>query len=312
MPHPLRLGLAGAGRWGRNYIRTIAGLPALRLARVASGNPDTAALLPAGCQLVGSWRELIDPSALDGVIIATPPASHAEIARAAILAGVPVLIEKPLALSAAEARAVRDLAMERHVFALVEHTHLFSPAFRVLKGLVERHGGVREIRSEASNHGPYRRDVSVLWDWGPHDVAMCLDLLREVPASVVCAAHDKSPGDEGVAETVTIALSFPSGVSAEIVLSNRQDKRRRFSVRCADAEVVYDDLSAQKLSLDGSPVPVPSELPLTVAVREFAAAILAGAEHPGSLDLGVRVVEVLEVCVRSSSTCERPDSKRAT
>ena len=303
MPRPLRLGLAGAGRWGRNYIRTIAGLPELRLARVASGNPETAALLPAGCQLVGHWRDLIDPSALDGVIIATPPASHAEIARAAILAGIPVLIEKPLALSAAEARAVRDLAAERRVFALVEHTHLFSPAFRALKGLVESHGGVREIRSEASNHGPYRRDVPVLWDWGPHDVAMCLDLMQEVPASAVCTVHDRSEKDGGTAETVTIALSFPSGVPAQILLSNTKDRMRRFSVRCADAEIVYDDLSAQKLFVDGRPVQVAGDLPLTVAVQEFAAAIASGGRDEGALDLGVRVVEVLE-------TCEQPRAAR--
>jgi len=299
---PLRLGLAGAGRWGRNYIRTIAGLPEARLARVASSNPQTAALLPAGCRIVGHWRELIDPSQVDGVIIATSPASHAEIARAAILAGIPALIEKPLALSAAEARAIRDLAAARRVFALVEHTHLFSPAFRALKALVPRYGGAREIRSQAGNHGPYRPDVSVLWDWGPHDVAMCLDLMQEVPASAVCTVHDKSPKDGGTAETVTIALSFPSGVQAQILLSNSKDKTRRFSVRCADAELVYDDQSAQKLCVDGRPVQVARDLPLTVAVQEFAAAIASGGRDEGALDLGVRVVEVLETCEQLRAT----------
>lgn len=298
MPRPLRLGLAGAGRWGRNYIRTIVGFGDLRLARVASTNPQTAKRVPADCRIVKDWHDLIDPSALDGIIIATPPASHAEIARTAIRAGIAVLIEKPLALSAAEARAVRDLAVQRRVFAMVEHTHLFAPAFRALKGLVGRHGGVREIRSEASNRGPYRSDVSVLWDWGPHDVAMCLDLMQEAPASAACTVHDKSPRDGGTAETLTIALSFPSGVPARILLSNTRDKTRRFSVRCADAELVYDDLSAQKLVVDARPVELADDLPLTVAVREFAAAIASGCRDENALDLGVGVVEVLESCAR--------------
>jgi predicted dehydrogenase len=299
MPGALRLGLAGAGRWGRNYIRTIAGLPELRLTHVASRNPSTAALLPAGCRLVAHWSELIDPSALDGVIIATPPASHGEIARAAILAGIPVLIEKPLALSAAEARDVRDLAVEQRVFALVEHTHLFSPAFRTLKQLVERHGGAREIHSEASSQGPYRRDVSVLWDWGPHDVAMCLDLMQEVPTSAASAVQERFERNGGVAETVSIALSFRSGVAAHILLSNMKDKKRRISVRCRDATLIYDDAAKNKLAVgsnDGkqTTVAVAEELPLTVACREFAGGITARRAH--DLDLGVKVVEVLETC----------------
>lgn len=296
MPATLRLGLAGAGRWGRNYIRTIAGLQDVRLVRVASGNPQSAALVPADCQVVGSWHDLIDRSALDGIIVATPPASHAEIARAAILTGIPVLIEKPLALSAAEARALRDLANERRVYALVEHTHLFSPAFRALKGLVARYGGIREIRSEAGNHGPYRRDVPVLWDWGPHDVAMCLDIMQAAPNSIAYTLHERVENEEGLGETVGIDLAFPSGVVASILLSNMRDKKRRFSVRCAGADLVYDDLSAQKLLVDRTPVPVADELPLTVAVREFAATIAARGADRSSLDLGVRVVEVLETC----------------
>lgn len=283
----MRLGLAGAGRWGRNYIRTIAGLGEMRLACIASRNPQTAALAPPGCRIVSDWRELIDASAVDGIVVATPPASHAEIARAAILKGIPVLVEKPLALSAVDAHAIRDLAVERNVYALVDHIHLFSPAFRALKKLAARHGGVREIHSEAGSHGPYRRDVSVLWDWGPHDVAMCLDLMQQAPAAAACTVQ---------AETVGIALSFPCGVPARILLSNSIDKTRRFRVRCAAAEIVYDDLAPDKLRLDGAPVAVESDLPLTVAVREFAAAIAAGGADRSSLDLAVTVVEVLQAC----------------
>ena len=295
MAAALRLGLAGAGRWGRNYIRTIASLGDVHLAGVASRNPQTPALVPPGCRIFSDWQGLVDAS-LDAIIVATPPASHAEIARAAILKGIPVLIEKPLALSAADARAVRDLAVERNVLVVVEHTHLFSPAFRALKKLAASHGGVREIHSEAGSQGPYRHDVSVLWDWGPHDVAMCLELMQQAPAAAACTVRSRAEREGGVAETISIALSFPSGVPAQIVLSNCTDRKRRFTVRCAGAELIYDDLAADKLLLDGAPVVVEKDLPLTVAVREFAASIRAGRKQPSSLDLGVSVVEVLEAC----------------
>jgi predicted dehydrogenase len=296
VPAPVRLGLAGAGRWGRIYIRSIAALDGARLACVASRNPETAALVPAGCRVAGDWRELLDPAAIDGLIIATPPATHAQIACAAIARGIPVLIEKPLALSSAEARTILDAARKSRVHALTEHTHLFSPAFRALKGLVERYGGVREIRGEAGNRGPYRKDVSVLWDWGPHDVAMCLDLLQSVPAAAACTVLEHRETGEGMHETVSIALSFPSGVPASIVLSNTREKTRRFSVRCSAATLVYDDLSPHKLTVDGAPVAVAPDLPLSVALREFIAGIGQPVRDYRSLELGVAVVEVLEAC----------------
>ncbi|HEY2336863.1 MAG TPA: Gfo/Idh/MocA family oxidoreductase [Burkholderiales bacterium] len=293
MPVPVRLGLAGAGRWGRNYLRTAARLEGVQLASVASRNPDTAASVPPGCRVVGDWRELLDPSALDGLIIATPPATHAEIARAALAKGISVLIEKPLALSAGDAASILAAARASAAHAWVEHTHLFSPSFRALKELAARYGGVREIRGEAGNFGPYREDVPVLWDWGPHDVAMCLDLLGERPASAACTAIERG---ENRQETISVALSFPSGVPASILLSNAREKVRRFSVRCAQATLLYDDLAADKLTVDGRPVAVAAELPLAVAVREFAAALAQPAKDYRSLELGVAVVEVLAAC----------------
>jgi hypothetical protein len=125
---------------------------------------------------------------------------------------------------------------------------------------------------------------------------------QQAPASAVCSVIESSPRGGGVAETVTVALSFPSGVPAEIRLSNTKDRTRRFLVRCADgAEVLYDDASAQKLSVDSSTVSVAGDLPLTVAVREFAAAIRARSMDRSSVDLGVSVVEVLEACSRQSA-----------
>ena len=93
MPEPtLKLGLVGAGRWGRNYVRTIATLDGLRLAAVASRNPETATLVPPHCHIVTDWHDLIAMPGIDGIIIASPPATHAEILLAAIAAGKHVAV----------------------------------------------------------------------------------------------------------------------------------------------------------------------------------------------------------------------------
>ena len=85
----LRLGLIGAGRWGRIYIRSIASMENLALAAVASSNPQTEALLPPGCRQLGDWRALIALPEVEAVIVATPPSLHFAMAKTALLAGNP-------------------------------------------------------------------------------------------------------------------------------------------------------------------------------------------------------------------------------
>ena len=95
-PRPdLNLGLIGAGSWGRNYIRTLAGLEGVDLVRLCSRNPESAKLAGPDCEISPDWRQLIEAGDLDGVIIAAPPALQSEMMLAAIGRGLPVLAEKP-------------------------------------------------------------------------------------------------------------------------------------------------------------------------------------------------------------------------
>ncbi len=177
----MRLGLAGAGPWGRRYIATIRDLPGQTLAHVASANPASATLVSSGCVVSTDWRALAVDHSLDGLIVATPPATHLEIALLAIAHGIPVLVEKPMTLSLADANLLAERARRACVLVMVGHTHLYSAAFRGLKSRGATLGALRETRSVGGNRGPYRSDTPVLWDWGPHDVAMCLELFGVAP-----------------------------------------------------------------------------------------------------------------------------------
>ncbi len=296
----VRLGLAGVGAWGRNYLRTIAGLPGVRLSAAASGNPAIRSLLPPGCVVVPSWRELINEP-IDGLIIATPTGSHIEIGMAALDRGLPLLVEKPLAMDAEQARALAKKAAEKRVSVMVEHTLLFHPAYRKIKSLVSRFGGVRRISTEAGRLGPFRLDTPVLWDWGSHDIALCLDLVRTTPQR--CAARQLATavheGQHG--ESLQIDLDFPGGITAMVRISNIYAKRtRRIEVRCEQAALAYDQDQPGALAVDEggkkSTMPLVSELPLTVAVREFAAMVAGRRFDISSLELGVAVTEVLSRC----------------
>jgi predicted dehydrogenase len=278
---------------------------------LASRNPQSAALVPGDCVVKADWREILDARAIDGVIIATPPALHAEMARAAIEWGIPVLVEKPLTLSLEEATALRNLAAARGVFVMVDHTHLFNPAWRALKEAATRHGALHAISGLAGNMGPFRTDPSVLWDWGAHDVALALDIAGALPGHVEARRLETRVTPEGAGEVVEIRATFPGAISAVLAFGNILPRARRLAVYLEGAVLVYDDVSEHKLirypasaphaapQSAGEPLPFDARLPLTCVVSEFAAALEAGSTSLRSLDLGVDVVRVLERCEAS-------------
>ena len=295
----VRLGLIGAGRWGRNYISTISRLEDVELGCVASRSDAARPLVLPSCPVTSDWRELARRADLDGVIVATPPRLHAPMAEVCLRAGKPVLVEKPLTLSSAEAKALQETAASTGCWAMVEHTHLFHPAYRRLKRLLPELGPIERIRACAGNRGPFRRDAPVLWDWGAHDVAMCLDLLDRLPDRVQARRIETSATADGLGETVELTLGF-GAVEASITVGNLFDtKRRRLDVVTSGGTLTYDDLAASPLVVahaGGEPeaVEVDASLPLTRAVIEFADAIRAGGNDGRSLALGVDVVTVLE------------------
>lgn len=262
----IRLGLIGAGRWGQNYIKTIAGLPGVELAGIATRHQ-------------GNWRDLL---ALDGVIIATPPVSHYNILRAALEAGTPALVEKPLVLDLGQAIELQALQRRCSVPVLVDHIYLFNSAYEQLR---HRATGIQTITSIGGNQGPFRPDYSALWDYGPHDVAQCLDLMRAEPATVTC---------QPIGDNYQLQLRWPDGTTATSELGNRMsEKRRRLVVRCAAGELIFDDCAAQKLTLNGAPVPTEAASPLARVVMVFAGAIAGRPDARLGLDLAVGVTRVL-------------------
>ena len=294
---PVRLGLIGGGRWGRNYVKTIAALDGVRLVRLADPDPDTWAVVEGGSAVTADWREVAAADDLDGVIVAAPPALHAGMVRAAVEAGRAVLVEKPLTLDVGEADRLRAFVAGRGGLVMVDHIHLFNPAFRRLKALAAESGPVREIHAVMGNHGPYRTDAPVLWDWAPHGVAMCLDLLGTAMPEVTAERAETRTVEGIVGEILDLHLRFPGGAEAGIRVGNIMDKTCRFDVVADGASLVFDDLAEDKLKVHpGGSVEVPARSPLAVVVEEFAEAIGTGGNDWTGLDLGVAVTRVLARC----------------
>ena len=308
----LRFGLIGAGRWGRVYIETLRGINDVVLTRLASRNPASAALAGPDCRTTPDWREVAEATDIDAVIVATPPTNHGEMTHVAVAAGLPVLVEKPLTLDRGEADELFDFTRAEVGLVWVEHTHLFHPAYRELKKQARALGPLTAIRATAGAWGPFRTDTPVLWDWGSHDVALCLDLVGSMPKTATAGHLESRRTEESLGEVLRLALAFSEGVGAEIQIGNLMtERRRRFEAYFDGGMLAYDDTADSKLvhypeaTAPGTSlgparaIPLDATLPLTCAVTEFAAAIRAGSRDLSSLKLGADVVAILDQCQKS-------------
>lgn len=299
----LRLGLIGAGRWGSNYVRTIQAAPDAILTRISTKRSDVSALVGPECRVDRRWQSLIEAGDVDGVIIATPPRLHFQMAHYALSQDIPVLVEKPLTMNVRQARTLGALALERGVPLLVDHVYLYHPAYRVLRSELRGKGPFR-IESSAGNDGPHRPDTSVLWDYGPHDVAMCMDLVGEIPTRVSARRLNRRAIGADVAETLQLHLEFSSGDTADVSLSNQLRDRTRFlSIRTGSELLVFDDSVETKLYREPvgtsgrrEPIPYVAEPPLTVAVREFGEAIVRRHSNVEDTNFATDVVAALARC----------------
>lgn len=158
----MRLGLIGRGRWGQVYAKT---------------------LTEMGIefrQMGQDWT----PQGLDGVIIASKAESHFQIAKSLIMARMPVLIEKPIAMSYKRAERLLEWAEEwKNSIAFVSHTRLYSKEWVEFKNSLPT---VYSIEAQAGS----RCKVAPKWDWGPHLVAMTLDLgFDPLKAKIRCEGY---------------------------------------------------------------------------------------------------------------------------
>ena len=309
------IGLVGAGRWGRTFNSTLRDMPGLTLRRVASGNPATATMIEADCTVHTDWQDLVASNDLEGVIIATPPATHEVIATRAIMNGKAVLIEKPLTTDLQSALTLKATADAHHAIVLVDHVHLYNPAWAALKNAAQHLGPLLNIRSEAGAPDPIRTDVSVLWDWAPHDVSLGLDLTGAMPTSGVCRSLISHKVPEGIAEQLSLRLEFPNQVTMHTEIGTIfKVKRRWLRADFQQGTLIFDDRIEHKVmrhevsdsphSVDTKGTPVPFEVgsPLAKILGAFESCIRAGQSISSDIALAVSVIEVISKLDNSQRT----------
>jgi predicted dehydrogenase len=244
------IAIVGYGYWGpklvRNFLQSgaftqvaICEENASRLARGLRENP--------GAVDAGAFTQLLANPSVEAVALATPVATHHPLARAALLAGKHVLVEKPLATRSADAEELVALAAERSRVLMVDHTYVYHPAVQRIRQLVADGtlGQLTYIDSTRINLGLFQHDVNVLWDLAVHDLAIINSLTAERPAVVqaIGASHTASP----LANIGVLVLRYASGLFVHLNCSWVSPVKIRHMLIGGDRKmVVYDDLDANE------------------------------------------------------------------
>jgi predicted dehydrogenase len=318
--------VVGTGDWGRNLIRNLAAVGTL--CGLADERPEALAplrtLYPAARFTLDPLELLADPE-IEAVAIATNSSSHYAVARAALEAGKHVLVEKPLAQSSEDAAHLVRLAAERRRVLMVGHLLIYHPAVAKLRELLASGelGDIYYLYSQRVNLGKIRQDENALWSFGPHDVAVILDLLGLMPVRVSAVGHAYLQPD--IEDVVFLHLEFPGGQLANVHLSWLDPhKLRRLTLVGARKMVVFDDMEATEkirifdqgvrspaggvleykdaLTLRFGDILIPQltmREPLELECRDFVDAVRTGGRPRADGRDGLRVVRVLETAAES-------------
>lgn len=316
----VRVAVVGCGYWGAKHVRVLSHLDNVQVTAV---DPATALRTSlessfADLRTCDDLDEVLDD--VDAVVVATPPASHAPIARTAIDAGKHVMVEKPMTTSVRDASDLCERAAATGTVLMAGHTFEFNSAVLALREIVRRGelGRILYMDGARLNLGIFRDDVNVIWDLAPHDVSIANFLMGCLPASV--QSWGASYAHPRIEDLAYLRLWYPEqGVSFQTQVSWLSPaKVRRLTVVGTRQMAVYNDLlDEERLRIfdKGVVMPNPGELheapmtyrhgsitapyihfdePLRLEDQHFLDCIRDGSRPSADGAVGAGVVSVLE------------------
>lgn len=334
---PVNVGVVGMNYWGPNLARNFDRLADAQLAWIC--DLDEAVLdrhRPAykTTRFTTDLDDLLGDETLDAVVVATPVPTHAPLARRVLEAGKDCFVEKPLALTAADANDLVRVADAGGRVLMVDHLLVYHPAVKAMKDLVDDGtlGRTFYLYGNRLNLGIVRQEENALWSLGPHDISVMLHLVGESPVEV--SATGESYLQPGVEDVVFGRITFPSGIIGHLHLSWLDPhKTRKMTVIGSKKMVVFDDMETERkvTVYDKGPVPrtetygeyiqvrsgdihiprIPASEPLKLVCERFVQAVRDRLPTPSDGPAGAEVVAVLEAMTTSLREGGRPVSLAA-
>ena len=215
-----KIALVGCGYWGKNLCRNFNALSSLSaVVDATKSGQATARSLAPNVIISDDFEAILKDDQIQGIALATPAETHAELAIQAMLAGKDVFVEKPMALSIRDAEEVQKVANETGRILMVGHLLEYHPAVLKLRELINSGelGKINYIYSNRLNFGKIRTEENALWSFAPHDVAVILRLLGQSPIQVSASGGAYLTDD--VADVTVSNLRFTNDSRAHIFVS---------------------------------------------------------------------------------------------
>jgi len=306
----LRVGVVGVGVMGSNHARVLAEMPGVKLVGVADPDGARCDLVAErlGCPAFKDAQALLN-AGVDAVTIAAPTHLHRDIALDCTARGVHIMVEKPIAPTVEESRAIVAAARRAGVTLMVGHVERFNPAVQSIKRAIKDQNILSIAITRVGPFPPRMSNVGVVIDLAVHDI----DLIRWFTESEIIEIQPQT--SSAVAEREDIALlqfRTASGVLAHINTNWLTPfKARTIHVATRDKYLIGDLLTLQVTECfgfqpDGSysmrHLSVGYAEPLRSEMQAFLAAIRSGESPAVTGDEAVASLEVAIRCLDARGT----------
>lgn len=338
----LRVALIGYGTGGSVFhAPLISSVPGMRLAAVVTGDPGRREAVreryPDAAVVESADRLWSAPGGYDLVVVSAPNRQHVPLARAALTSGVPVVVDKPVAASATDARSLAALSAVRGLPVFPFHNRRFDGDFQTARRLIGA-GALGDVRRFESRFERWRPDVrlgwkestdprdagGILFDLGSHLIDQAVVLFGR-PAEVYAEIDARRAG-AAASDDVFLALTHPGGVRSHLwtsALAARPGPRFRILGSRAAYTVSGMDVQEEQLRAGltpkdpgygiappdasgtvGTPGDERPEPTVAGAYQEFYAAVsralTEAAPPPATLADAITGLEVIEAASRSA------------
>ncbi|MFD3002754.1 Gfo/Idh/MocA family protein [Pontibacter toksunensis] len=329
----VNVGIIGYGYWGPNLVRNFYAANDCCVKAVADARPERLQQLEKvfpSIRGVKDAREIIYDPGIDAVVIATPVSTHFTLARKALAEGKHVLIEKPMASSVEEAELLINLAEQKGVLLMVDHTFLYTGAVEKMRQLVDGQelGNIKYLDSTRINLGLFQSDINVLWDLAPHDISILNYIVDERPYSINATGITHT--NNNIENIAYLTVNYASGFIAHFNCSWTSPVKVRMMLIGGDQKMIlYNDLEpTEKIKVYDTgysysndeekkrvlvdyrtgDIHVP-KLATTEALlgmaNDFISSVQEKKQPKSSCHLGLDVVRILEASNKSIKHCGR-------
>jgi len=245
----MNFGVIGYGYWGPNVVRNLVAMDGCRLLTIADVSPAAqkrAQKAYPGIMVTPDASDAILSTEIDAIAIVTPVWTHFELAKAALESGKHVFVEKPFTSNAAQGEELINLAQQKNLMIMVDHTFLFTSAVKKISELLNAGtlGKLYYYDSTRINLGLFQHDINVLWDLAPHDLSIMDYLIETSPEAIVATGQKHLNGHEDMAY---MTLYFPDKVISHINVNWLSPVKVRTTLIGGEKRMlVWNDLEADE------------------------------------------------------------------